>query len=208
MTAALRLVDAEGLEALTRRRLGEELGRDAMALYRHAPDREALLDGIVELVLEELDAEADEQDWQSQLRRGARSFRRLALAHPNVVPVLVTRPLLMPLGRRPAGTLRPLETLLRLLTASGFDPSTALHCYRLYVGFLYGHVINELQATAVEPDETDDLLRLGLHRLPAREFPLLRSVAGELAGYDGEAELEMGLDVLLSGFEQRLRGGG
>lgn len=175
-----------------------------MALYRYAPDRDALLDGIVEMVLDELPHPETGQDWQTQLRRGAHDFRRLALAHPNVVSLIVTRPAMMPLGRRPPGSLRPLENLLHLLTTSGFDTSMALHCYRLYVGFLFGHVLTELQSLAVEPVETDDLLRLALHHLPAREFPLLRSVATELAIYDGLAELDTGLDILFSGFEHHI----
>src|SRR6476661_2403506 len=107
LAAALRLVDTEGLDALTRRRLARELGRDAMTLYRYAPDQAALLDGIVELVLDELELPDDDQDWQTQLRRSADNFRRVALAHPNVVNLIMTRPLATPLGLRPTATLRP-----------------------------------------------------------------------------------------------------
>ena len=204
LAAALRLVDDEGLDALTRRRLGQELGRDAMALYRHAPDRAALLDGIVELVLDELDIPDGGQDWQTQLSRTAHDFRRVGLAHPHVVSLIVTRPLSTPLGLRPLGTLRPLERLLRVLTDAGFPPPLALRVYRLYIGFLYGHMLTELQELVADPDETSDLLRLGLHRLPPREFPLLRDLATELATYDGEAELDQGLAVLFTGLGTEL----
>ena len=139
------------------------------------------------------------RDWQDQLRQTAHDFRQLALAHPHVVPLLVTRPLSTPLGLRPLGTLRPLEQLLALLTRAGFDPVDALHVYRAYFGFLYGHVLTELQELVADPEEADDLLRLGLHRLPPREFPLIRSLATALATYDGTAELDRGLDILLSG---------
>jgi AcrR family transcriptional regulator len=206
LTAALRLVDDEGLDALTRRRLGQELGRDAMALYRHAPDRAALLDGIVELVMDELDIPDGGQDWQTQLARTAHDFRRIGLAHPHVVSLMVTRPLSTPLGLRPPGTLRPLERLLRVLTDAGFPPPLALRVYRLYIGFLYGHMLTELQEMVADPEETTDLLRLGLHRLPAKDFPLLRGLATELAGYDGEAELEQGLTVLFTGLRTELAG--
>jgi hypothetical protein len=74
-----------------------------------------------------------------------------------------------------------------------------LHIYRALFRFLHGHVLNELQELVDNPDETDDLLRLGLHRLPIREFPLLRGLAPVLASYDGAAELERGLDILLTG---------
>lgn len=199
LATALRLVDDEGLDALTRRRLGQELDRDAMALYRHAPDRNALLDGIVELVLDELEIPPGGQNWQTQLSRTAHDFRRLGLAHPHVVGLIVTRPLATPLGLRPLGTLRPLERLLTVLTDAGFEPPQALRVYRLYIGFLFGHMLTELQEVVTDPEESTDLLRLGLHRLPAREFPILRSLATELASYDGAAELDQGLAFLFTG---------
>jgi len=65
------------------------------------------------------------------------------------------------------------------LVAAGFAPTEALHVYRAYFGFLYGHILNELQELVANPEETDDLLRLGLHRLSPREFPLLRSLASD-----------------------------
>jgi tetracycline repressor-like protein len=185
------------------RRLGDRLGRDPMALYRYAANRAALLDGVAERVLDEL-VLGEGRDWQERLRVTAHNFRALALAHPHVVPLLVTRPLATPLGLRPLGTLRPAEQLLTLLIEAGFDPPGALHVYRLYLGFLNGHILNELQEVVADPEETDDLLRLGLHRLPPRDFPQLRGLARVLARYDGERELDEGLDILLTGLALRL----
>src|SRR5271170_3263323 len=196
---ALELIDRHGADALSMRRLGAALGRDPMILYRHAPAKAALLDGVVETVLGQLKVDPADPDWAAQLRGVARQYRALALAHPNVGPLLVTRPLATPLALRPRGTLRPLEDVLDLLTRAGFSGQDALHIYRALFGFLNGHVLNELQELVENPDETDDLLRLGLHRLPIGEFPLLRSLAPVLAAYDGAAELERGLDILLTG---------
>jgi len=204
LAKALELVDAEGLDALTMRRLGQELGRDPMSLYRYAENRAALLDGVAELVLDQLSINAGDPDWKAQLRVLAHDLRRLALQHPNVVPLLVTRPLSTPLGLRPLGTLRPLEQILALLVAAGFEPADALHVYRAYYGFLYGHILNELQEYVVDPEENEVLLRLGLHRLPAKEFPRLRALAPALAEYDGGTELDQGLTILLSGLEAQL----
>jgi len=184
---------------LSMRRLGTALDRDPMALYRYAANKAALLDGIVELVLEQLHVDPTDADWEYQLRTVAHTYRDLALDHPKVVPLLVTRPLATPLALRPVGTLRPLESILELLTHAGFSCLDALHIYRSLFGFLHGHVLNELQELVDNPDETDDLLRLGLHRLALKEFPLLRSLAPDLANYDGAAELERGLDILLTG---------
>ncbi|MFC9772484.1 MULTISPECIES: TetR/AcrR family transcriptional regulator C-terminal domain-containing protein [unclassified Pseudarthrobacter] len=204
LSTALALVDSEGLDALTMRRLGQELGRDPMSLYRYAANRAALLDGVTEIVLNELTIFADEPDWQAQLRRIAHDLRLLALRHPNIVPLLVTRPLSTPLGLRPLGTLRPLEQILGLLIGAGFNPSDALHVYRAYYGFLYGHILNELQEYIVDPEENEAILRLGLHRLPPKEFPHLRALGPVLVDYDGDAELDQGLTILLSGLSTQL----
>jgi AcrR family transcriptional regulator len=204
LATALDIIDREGVDALSMRRLARALDRDPMILYRHAPNEAALLDGTAEIVLAQLKVDSADRDWAGQLRAVARDYRRLALAHPHVVPLLVTRPLATPLGLRPQGTLRPLEDILALLTRVGFSGSDALHIYRALFGFLHGHVLNELQELVEKPEETDDLLRLGLHRLLITEFPLLRSLAPILARYDGAAELERGLDILLTGLAARL----
>jgi len=80
----------------------------------------------------------------------------------------------------------------------------ALRILRMYVGFLYGLVLTELQEVVADPDVTDDMLRLGLQRLPAKEFPLLRSLASDLAAYDGEQELDLGLDIFFNGLRTTL----
>jgi AcrR family transcriptional regulator len=204
LSTALEIIDRHGVAGLSMRRLGHALGRDPMSLYRYAANKTALLDGVAELVLGQLSIDTTDRDWAAQLRAVARAFRHLALAHPHVVPLLVTRPLATPLAVRPLGTLRPLEASLELLTRAGFTDVDALHVYRSFFGFLHGHVLNELQELVDNPEETDDLLRLGLHRLPLREFPRLRALAPVLAAYDGAAELERGLDILLSGLQTQL----
>jgi hypothetical protein len=94
-----------------------------VGLYRHAARREDLLDGVADAVLSQLAIPTDPHDWASHLRTTAHRFRRLALEHPHVVPLLVTRPLRTPLGLRPLGTVRPLEQMLTLLTGPGFPPT-------------------------------------------------------------------------------------
>ncbi|MBF6164942.1 TetR/AcrR family transcriptional regulator C-terminal domain-containing protein [Streptomyces gardneri] len=204
LTAALEIIDRDGVDGLSMRRLAEAVGRDPMVIYRHVPNKAAVLDGVAELMFTQLSVDAADPDWARQLRALARDFRRLALAHPRVVPLLVTRPLATPLGLRPYAVIRPLEDILQLLTRAGFSGADALHVYRAVFGFLYGHVLNELQEIVERPEETDDVLRLGLHRLPIAEFPLLRALAPVLAAYDGEAELERGLDILLTGLTAAL----
>ncbi|NGP06479.1 TetR family transcriptional regulator [Rhodococcus sp. 14C212] len=207
LASALAIIDRDGVEGLSMRRLGKALGRDPMTLYRHAPNKAALLDGVAEIVLEQLSVDPRDGDWEDQLRTVAKDFRRLALDHPHVVPLLVIRPLATPLALRPLGTLRPLEGVLTLLTRAGFSAADALHVYRALFGFLHGHVLDELQELVERPEESDDLLRLGLHRLPVDEFPLLRRLAPILASYDGAAEFERGLDLFFSGLRATLDSG-
>lgn len=199
LRAALEIIDQDGVEGLSMRRLGQALGRDPMSIYRHAATKAALLDLVAESVLAELSIDVTDEDWAGQLRSLARQFRALALAHPNLVGLLVTRPLSTPLAMWPLGTLRPLEAVLELLIRAGFSESDALRIYRLAYGSMQGHVLNELQTIVANHEETDALLRLGLHRLPLREFPRLRSLAPILASYDGAEELERRMDIMLTG---------
>ncbi len=110
LQTALQLVDRDGVDRLSMRRLSEEVGRDTTVPYRHIPDKATLLDGVVETVLAELSVDTADPHWAGQLRTVARRLRTLALAHPNVVPLLVTRPLSTLLGRRPAGCCAPWKT--------------------------------------------------------------------------------------------------
>nr|WP_198428604.1 TetR/AcrR family transcriptional regulator C-terminal domain-containing protein [Nocardia bovistercoris] len=199
MHAALDLIDRDGVDALSMRRLAEAVDRDPMVIYRHLPNKAAVLDGIAELVLAELDVDASDPDWANRLRVVARDFRRLALRHPRAIPLLVTRPIGIPLGSQPLSVTKPLEGVLALLTRAGFSDTDALHVYRALFAYLYGHVLNELQEVVERPDETDDVLRLGLYRLPLADFPTVRRLAPVLAAYDGAAELERGMDILLTG---------
>ena len=204
LQSALRIVDRDGVDGLSLRRLSDEVGRDPTVIYRHVPNKAALLDGVAEIVLGQLRVDIADPDWAAQLRTVAHEFRRLALAHPNVVALLVTRPLATPLGQRLLGMLRPLEDVLALLTGAGFSGADALHIYRVLFGYLHGHILTEMQEVIERPDETDDVLRLGLHRLPVTQFPHVRALASALATYDGAAELDRGLDLLLFGLTATL----
>src|SRR6478736_1795557 len=210
LTAAMTIVDEGGVDDLSMRRLGQALDRNPMAVYRHAMDKDILLDGLVERVITHFvvrtqDDQTADLDWPAALRETAHRFRLAALAHPNIVPTLVTRSLSGPLALRPPGMLRPLEELLTLFADAGFDQRGALHAARLYTGYLYQHLLHEIQEYVDNPDETDEVLRLGLHRLAITQFPRLRSLAPILAAYDGETELDEGLSILIAGLSTQLR---
>jgi AcrR family transcriptional regulator len=159
LAAALEIIDRDGAAALSMRRLAAALDRDPTILYRHAPTRRPAR-------RRHFDRPRPAHGRLGRPRLGQpaacrrRDYRALALARPDVVPLLVTRPPATPLALRPQGTLRPLEDVLTLLTRAGFSGPDALHIYRALFGFLHGHVVNELQELVEKPEETDDLLRL------------------------------------------------
>ncbi|WP_017241003.1 TetR/AcrR family transcriptional regulator [Streptomyces sp. SS] len=204
LATALQLVDREGLSALSMRRTGAELGVEAMALYRYAAGKDALLDGLVEALYAELEerlaASPESPGWRDELHRIAAETYAVALAHPHVAPLLATRMLAVPLARRPLAVLRDHERILTVLGRAGLDEETTVMAFRAVTGWLLGYVLGDLRAMVDNPDEPDPAFRLGLHRMPARELPRLRDAAPILARHGGPAGLAAGLDALLDGF--------
>ena len=92
LAAALRVADSEGVDALSMRRLGEELGVEAMALYKHLPNKNAILDGVYEAVLSEVEVPVQMADTREAIRLAAHSFRQAARRHPRVFPSIAVRP--------------------------------------------------------------------------------------------------------------------
>lgn len=211
LLAALEVVDRDGLSGLSMRRLGAELGVEAMALYRYAPSKDALLDGLVEVFCLQVDRElehgradpdgaAGPPDWRTRLHRIARATLDVALRHPQVVPLLATRLLATPLARRPLPVLRTDERVLALLHAGGFSESDTVRIHRRFTAWLLGYLLVELRAMDDDPGEPDPAFRLGLHRIPAGELPRLRATAVRLVDRGGPDELTAGLDALLLGY--------
>ncbi|MFF7639445.1 TetR family transcriptional regulator [Streptomyces canus] len=208
LASALELVDRKGLSALSMRRLGAELGVEAMALYRYAEGKDGLLDGLVEALYLELEARlttesvggAEEPDWRSRLHRIALATYDVCLAHPQAVPLLTTRMLAVPLAQRPLAVLKDHERVLVLLYDAGLDEARASAVFRAYTAWLLGYVSTELRLMVDNPEEPDPAFRLGLHRMPPQELPRLRQIAPALAGRGGPEGLAAGLDALLDRF--------
>ncbi|WP_055564447.1 TetR/AcrR family transcriptional regulator [Streptomyces atriruber] len=201
LATALEVVDRDGLSGLSMRKLGAELGVEAMALYRYAAGKGALLDGLVEAFCQELEedlgAHPRADGWQRELHRIALATHGVALRHPNVVPLLATRLLSTPLARRPAAVLRSDERILALLHDAGMGEHRTVRVHRSFTAWLLGYLLVELRAMDDEPGEPDPAFRLGLHRLPAQEYPRLRATAVPMAAPGGPRRLAEGLDALL-----------
>ncbi|MCM1975030.1 MULTISPECIES: TetR/AcrR family transcriptional regulator [Streptomyces] len=212
LAAALELVDRDGLSALSMRRLGAELGVEAMALYRYAAGKDALLDGLVEaLYLELEDRLADtaapapspgsgKPEWRADLQRIALMTYEVCLAHPEVVPLIATRMMAVPLARRPLAVLRNHERVLALLKGAGFDEERTAAVFHAFTAWVLGYVSVELRAMVDNPDEPDPAFRLGLHRMPSNEVPTLRAITPVLAERGGPDALAAGVDAVVDRF--------
>jgi AcrR family transcriptional regulator len=190
LAAALDLVDEEGLAALSMRRLGARLDVEAMTLYHHVPNKDALLDGLVEVVLRGA-ADVPDDDWRSALRGYAHRLRATLLAHPAVLPLAVSRSASTP------ESLRVAERMLRRLRAAGFALGPALDLFNALSVFVLGHAAAEtgVPPTATGPGSTGELAGLD----PA-EFPLLVEAATTGAGTDDAARFGSAVDALIEGF--------
>jgi AcrR family transcriptional regulator len=194
LEAAVRFVDREGLEALSMRKLGGELGVEAMSLYNHVPNKDALLDGMVEVLLGELEVPPDGANWEGRVREAYRAFRRLAHEHPNVFPLLVVRP------PDTMDGVWLVEEFFRTLREAGFDPETALHAFRALSSYASGYAMAEIRGFAMEPAGA----RRGALALPPDHFPRIHELDERLEKVDRDAEFEFGLDLILAGLKERL----
>ena len=204
LTGALELADAEGLDALSFRRLAAHLGVTPMALYRHVESKEALLDGLADLILGELELPGPQaDDWRLQLRAVAQSFRAALVAHPGVVHILLSRPLFTPAAGRTA------DAMLGLLRGAGFPLEQAVLLYQQLARFLLALVLLETgggrRLSESERREQARITRITLETLPSSRYPHLVEAAPLLATpYHADAAFNAGLDLLIAGVEQSL----
>lgn len=194
LRAAVDVVDREGMGALSMRRLGQEVGVEAMSLYRYVPSKADLLDGIHGAILDEVVAPRTKAPWQAAVRSYALAFRRALVAHPNALSLFATRPAVS------KASLRHVEIGLSLLRGAGFTVDEAVSAFQIVVTFVVGHTLST-HAPAREDERSIPAYR----DLSPDEFPTVLEAAEVLADHDVEKELELGLDVLLEGLAARLR---
>jgi len=212
--AAIEFIDSQGLDALTMRRLGAHLGVEAMALYRYVPGRENLLDGVVESVIDELYGDPDvllaaSHGWQDYLQRLAHGVRRIALAHPEVFPLVATRPPAAPWVRPPLRSLRWVESFLDALLDSGFTEESAVAAYRAYSSFLLGHLLLEVSQKGVKisPQDAPEGVPQAAAATDLGEYPTVVRLEPLLSLDESAAEFEEALENLLGRLEVVLREG-
>jgi AcrR family transcriptional regulator len=187
------VIDREGMGALSMRRLGLEVGVEAMSLYRYVPSKADLLDGIHGTILDEVVIPSARGPWTKLVRAYARGFRKALVAHPNALSLFATRPAVS------TASLRHVEIGLRLLRAAGFGVDEAVSAFQIIVTFVVGHTLST-HAPASEDERSVPAYR----DLSPTEFPTVLEAAGALADHDVEQEFELGLEVLLAGLAGRL----
>ncbi|REE94950.1 TetR/AcrR family transcriptional regulator C-terminal domain-containing protein [Thermomonospora umbrina] len=192
---AIELIEREGPQALSMRRVGNELGVAAMSLYNHVAGKEAVLDGVADEILAGLDVRAGGDDWRDRVRALAHAFRRAAHERPRCMSVVLSRSMDWTRG------LPVIEQMLTIGEQAGFERETAVRVMRTFISYVMGTLMREegtvdrLQNVARDRDRIADLVD------PAR-FPHVVGAARELLHPDFDADFAFGLDLLIDALDR------
>ena len=201
LRAAIALADEGGIESLSMRKLGQELGVEAMSLYNHVANKDDIQNGIVEIVLEEIEVPSDGDDWKAALRQTAISSHEVFVRHRWACGLMMGTS-----GVSPA-RMRWMEAVLRTLREAGFSPDMTHHAYHALDSHITGFTLWLVSMPFETKEELDDLAGRFLRQIPTDEYPYVVEHAHqhlEPASPDGKSEFEFGLDLILDGLE-RLR---
>jgi AcrR family transcriptional regulator len=213
VTAAVRLLDREGLANLSMRRLAEELGTGAASLYWHVGSKDGLLDLVMDEVIGEGKVpDPDPGHWQEQLKQIARDQRAASLRHPWIVRVSIGR---IPMG---PNALRYTDRVLGILRAGGLPPRLAVQGYLLLIATVNGFTIDEtgvddsadsgqgpLLRGSMELQDVADMARDYIAALPAEAFPNMTALADEFALSDPVERFELLIDIFVDGLSRAAR---
>ena len=202
LRAAVAVADEAGIESLSMRRLGQELGVEAMSLYNHAANKDDLLNGITDLVLGEIELPDGEEDWKSALRRHAISAHDVLVAHrwacrlalsPDTVSI---------------ASVRRADWMLQQLRDGGFSPDVTYHAYHALDAHILGFTLWQLGHGIVDAEHLRELAAEFFSRFGPDEYPYLREHAEQhFAGFgsEGKGAYELVLDLILDGIERERR---
>jgi AcrR family transcriptional regulator len=204
LRTAVDRADQGGLEALTMRKLGRELGVEAMALYHHFANKDDLVDGMVELVFEEVDLPGGGDDWRAAMRGRAISLRAAMARHRWAIGLMESR-------RKPGpASLRHHDAVIGTLRAAGFSIAMTAHAYSLLDSYIYGFAMTRMNLPFDTATDIADVATTMLAPFPEGEYPHLVEFISEHAmkpGYDYEDEFEYGLEIVLDGLAAVLHRG-
>jgi AcrR family transcriptional regulator len=209
--AALGIMDEEGLDAVSMRRVAREVGVEAMSLYHYVRDKEDLLDAVCARVMCDFRYPDEDRPWIDVAREGAREWRRVLRAHPNVIALWAER-------QRPLNdleSLMPMEFALRVIGRAGMDAREGVRVFNVIGGYIMGVVMMEVgamfSAGTSRGGKTLDLDRVhpkppgeaSAGTLPEDRLPCIVAALPHLAECDPDEQFEFGLDLLLAGIEAR-----
>jgi AcrR family transcriptional regulator len=201
LNAAIRVADRGGAGAISMRHVAQELGVEAMSLYHHVPNKEAILDGVVDAVFAAIELPpADRDDWRDAIRARARSARAVLSQHRWALGLLDSRPTPGP------ATLRHHDAVLGVLSKAGFTLPMAVHAVSVIDSYIGGFVLQEANLPAKTPADLREVADGILERMPGDELPYLAEVIAHHAlqpGYDYTSEFIYGLDLILDALDAR-----
>jgi AcrR family transcriptional regulator len=199
LRAAFDLTDKDGIESLSMRKLAQELGVEAMSLYRHVRNKGEIVDGMVDLVFGEIGLPSPGVDWKTAMRQRAISAREVLARHPWAIGLMESR-------RTPGpATLQHHDAVIGCLRQAGFSIAMAAHAYSVLDSYIYGFALQQASLpfnTSAEAVEVADSI---WRQFPTDAYPYLTELTVEHVlqpGYDYTDEFEFGLDLILEGLER------
>lgn len=210
--AAIASIDTHGVQGLTMRRVGQDLGVEAMSLYRYVSGREDLLEAIVQRLVDGVTDRVDAAGfttWQGYLQSMAHEIRRVALAHPAAFPLAASRHPSAPWLRPPLRSIEVIEHFLATLSTHGFDDTRAVDTYKVFTTFLVGSLLLEVAAHGNDIVPMDETLDEGGADIPERDglvdlttAPHVHRMQEQLSQDTSEQEFEIGLESLIDRIER------
>ncbi|MEZ5372532.1 MAG: TetR/AcrR family transcriptional regulator C-terminal domain-containing protein [Microthrixaceae bacterium] len=198
VNAGIELVDEEGLGALSMRRLARRLGVEAMSLYHHVRSKEALLDLMVDRIFVGVEMNLDEERWQDQMTNAMYALREGLMAHPNLLPVVATRPVMS------EETMGLVELALAALVDVGFTLERSRQILTVLVSFAVGHALTEAGASPMIFDGYDqETVSKFRHSISEEELPLVAGSIGTTPD-DRLSEFQLGVKCLVQGISAEL----
>jgi len=207
-------MDEQGPQALTMRKLGAELGVEAMAIYRYLPGREALLEAVIADILEGLHDRLDERltrTWQGYLQAYAHEVRSIATTHPLVFPLVAIKHPAAPWLRPPLRSIELVEDFLSTLSEHGFSDAHVTETYRAFTSFLLGHLLLECGVRGADTGPIEEPLDEGGASVAnddgdsgLADAPTIRRLRSLLSEDRAEAEFEMAVEALLERIEMNI----
>ena len=199
LRVAFERTDKHGIESLSMRKLAQELGVEAMSLYRHVRNKREIVDGLIDLVFGEIGLPPLGVDWKTAMRQRAISAREVLARHPWAIGLMESRSTPGP------ATLQHHDAVIGCLREAGFSIAMAAHAYSVLDSYLYGFALQQASLPFKTSDHAVELAETIRRQFPADAYPHLTELTMQHVlqpGYDYADEFEFGLDLILDGLER------